>query len=71
MNTGKLLDFFFLPYCEGKTTYGACKKLYELIRAEDDSWKIGYVGIVDCATIGDFKKLLLVIYEKKGSLIWL
>lgn len=67
----KLLDFFFLPDCEGKITYGACKKLYELIKDEDDRQKIGYVGRYDCATVGDFKELLLDIYKNKGKMVWL
>ena len=67
----KLLDFFFLPDCEGKITYGACKKLYELIKEEDDNIKIGYVGRADCATMGDFKALLLNVWRNKGRLTWL
>lgn len=67
----KLLDFFFLSDCEGKITYGACKKLYELLKNEDDDQKLGYVGKADCATMGDLKNLLLDIYKNKGRLEWL
>lgn len=65
-----LLDFLFSSDCKGKISYGTCHKIYELIKGENDENKIGYVGRPDCATVGDFKKLLLDVFNQKGTLVW-
>lgn len=66
----KILDFLFAVDCKGKISYGTCKNIYEYIKNEPDTDKYGYVGRKDCSTMGDFKKLLLDVYENKGNLIW-
>lgn len=65
-----LLDFFFADDCKGKISYGTCQRIYRLIENEDDENKIGYIGRPDCATVGDFKKLLLDVHKNKGTLVW-
>ena len=67
----KLLDFLFAPDTNGEASYGTCKVIYEMLASEPDAEKIGYAGRNDCTTMGDIKKLLFDIYEKKSKLTWL
>lgn len=67
----RVFDFLFMPDEAGSITYGTCRSIYNIIANTDDTKLIGYPGWgKDCATIKDFKNLLLECYKAKSKLVW-
>ena len=58
--------------CDGYLTPRDCKVILKTLSKDPDleKMKIGYQGRSDCATLGDFRKLLEGAVETKSRLVW-
>lgn len=65
----KIIDFLFMPDTNGKISYGTCKRLYDLVKNENDSDIYGY-AMIGNNTMGEFKRLLHDTYVNGGYLKW-
>lgn len=65
-----LLDFFFASDCEGKCNYKVCKRIYDLIKDEDD-YNFQYAGFKRSESdVVSFKKFLLECYRYHRNMVW-
>ena len=65
-----IVDFLYLPDCNGSVSYRTCRKLYDLLKDRD----ISDVGFQYESCRGDdwndFKKFLLECYQKHRRMRW-
>lgn len=59
-----VLKFLFLPDCDGKLSYQACKQLWNLIKDDNNDFLFGYVGRLDCAKYSEFKEIVKMCAKK-------
>lgn len=65
-----ILDFLYLPDCEGTLTSKHSRRLYEAIKDYDDDIFYGYVGRPDCAMFKDFKEIVKDSRDHRIKLYW-
>lgn len=70
ISLGVINNFLYQSDCEGSTPWRDCWKIYKLVKDLPDNEKIGYIGRSDCATMGDFKAILLDCNKKKCAMEW-
>lgn len=65
-----LFSFLYASDLEGKLSYGNCTKLLKIIVDCDDNIILGYAGSPGCATMKDFKQILVDCSLNKRQMKW-
>ena len=65
-----VLEFLFLPDCDGKLSYSEAKQLWKLIEKDDKEFLFGYAGLSNCAKYSEFKEIVKMCAQNRWILKW-
>lgn len=65
-----IIKFLFASDCDGKISYKTCKKIYDLIKDNNNKYQLRYAAYSN-NDWEDFKQLLKECYSHKSNLVWL